>query len=54
MQIKMFKTPTCGRCPNQIAILEELDARGAIEFDTEENVIDATENMDEANRYAVR
>jgi thiol-disulfide isomerase/thioredoxin len=54
MQVKMFKTPTCGRCPNQIEILEELDSKGVIEFDAEANVIDATENMDEANRYAVR
>ncbi len=54
MQVKMFKTPTCGRCPSQIAILEELDSKGVIEFDAEKNVIDATENLDEANQYSVR
>lgn len=54
MQIKMFKTPTCGYCPRQIEILEELDSKNVIEFDSEENVIDATQNMDEANQYNIR
>lgn len=54
MQIKMFKTPMCGYCPRQIEILEELDSKEVIEFDSEENVIDATQNMDEANQYNVR
>lgn len=54
VQIKMFKPPTCGYCPQQIEILEELDSAGVITFDPDENMLDATQNVDEANQYGVQ
>lgn len=46
-----FSTPSCGQCPQQAAILEELTSdRSDVEFEK----FDATEDVDEANKYAVR
>lgn len=46
-----FSTPSCGQCPQQKAILQQVAAdRPDIDFKT----IDATESPDEANKYGVR
>lgn len=46
-----FSTPSCGQCPHQADILQELASdRSDVEFEK----IDATEEVDEANKYAVR
>lgn len=49
--IKEFYTPTCGQCPQQERILEEVtETRDDVTLQT----IDATENLAEANQYSVQ
>lgn len=51
MKLKMFKTPTCNVCPQQKEILEGIvEERSGVDLE----VIDATENAAEANRFGVR
>lgn len=46
-----FSTPSCGQCPQQAAILQELAAnKDHLGFEK----IDATEQVDMANKYGVR
>ena len=50
-ELIQFSTPSCGQCPQQADILQEVASdRSDVEFEK----IDATEEVDEANKYAVR
>lgn len=50
-RLLQFSTPSCGQCPQQAEILDELAAgRPDVTFEK----IDATERVEEANRYGVR
>ena len=46
-----FSTPSCGQCPQQKEILHDVAAaRPDVEFET----IDATKDVETANKYGVR
>lgn len=49
-RLLQFSTPTCGQCPEQEAINEELAAARDVAFEK----VDATQDLDRANRYGVR
>lgn len=50
-RIIQFSTPSCGQCPRQAEILEDLvEDRSSVDFEK----IDATEEVEEANKYGVR
>lgn len=49
-RILQFSTPTCGQCPEQESINEELASARDVPFEK----VDATEELDRANRYGVR
>lgn len=46
-----FSTPSCGQCPQQAEILQELvTGRSGVEFEK----VDATEEVERANKYGIR
>lgn len=50
-KLLQFSTPSCGQCPQQAEILQQVASdRANVEFEK----IDATEEVAEANKYGVR